>query len=301
MSRFSPSQVLPKRLHALFKRDIDNVRASPRFGAAMRAFTARNCSIITNGFEPAFGKYIGDISNVLLESTALHFHLLKTHRNIGFGATLSQLQLVAFIHGYASPRRVSMYVKRMLQVGRLEYAAASSDRRIRRLQPTEAMIETTVRHVADLMHACDFIWPGQDLEKSVLQDRELFYRIYIEIGKNYLSGADPLRPFTDVRHFTSKDSGSFLLNLLIQGCLNGDDKLTPKAEVQINFTEMARHCGATRTHIRNVVEAAAERELLVLNNDRSLSLTPKMITSIESYFSCLLILIHESAKVAGKA
>jgi len=76
--------------------------------------------------------------------------------------------------------------------------------------------------------------------------------------------------------------------------------LCPDTEFSINYSEMARSCGVSRTHVRNVIEAAAERELLVVTGEggRSLRMTHKFITSYERFFACLMILTEVSANKA---
>lgn len=297
---FSPTLILPKRLHALYRNDIEHVRAHPRFSEALKASVVPYREIVLEGGEPWFAKYIGDLANNILEMGALYFHLNAKQTGKGTGATLGKLQLLAFVHGFASPRRVTMYVKRMIQIGRLSQGGGASDRRVRLLIPSDELIKTARRHILTLCYPADVLWPNQNLVTRVTDDDDFFARFYLELGRAYVEGADPARPFGDIRHFTSKDAGTFLLNTMMTECFKVAPELSPEAAFSINYSDIARQCGVSRTHVRNVIESAAERDLVVLEGEggRSLRLTQKFITSYERFFACLMILTQSSAKKA---
>lgn len=272
----------------------------PHFQEAIRAACIPYRQVVLDEGEPWFAKYIGDLANTILEMSALYFHLEAKYLGRGTGATLGKLQLLAFVHGFASPRRVTMYVKRMVQIGRLKYGAGAADRRVRLLTPSDALISTARRHVSLLCAGADVLAPGRELSRRTMGDDNFFYRLLLELGQAYVEGADPARPFDDVRHFTSKDAGTFLLNTMLTEGLKDRERLCPDTEFSINYSEMARNCGVSRTHVRNVIEAAAERELLVVTGEggRSLKMTHKFITSYERFFACLMILTEVSSNKA---
>lgn len=280
---------------------MENVRAHGSFHEALRRYSQVKVSALAPENDPNFAKYIGDIANVLIESAALQFHLMRVIDNDGRGATLGKLQLLAFVHGFASPRRVTMYVKRMVQVGRLSYALDSSDRRVRRLVPSESLISTALDHVLRLCRSAELIWPDQRHSRTIVANRESFYRTYLNMGYAYMAGADPLRPFADVRHFTSKDAGTFLLAAAIHACLDGHERLNPATVFSLNYSELSRNLGVSRTHVRNVFDGAAARDLMIVEGEggRSLRMTPKFISVVERYFACLLILVQTSIDGTG--
>ena len=224
---YSPALILPKRIHVLYRNDLEKVRAQPQFQDAIRAGCAPYRDVVLEGCEPWFAKYIGDLANNILELSALYFHLEAKFAGRGTGATLGKLQLLAFVHGFASPRRVTMYVKRMVQIGRLKYGARAADRRVRLLTPSDALVQTARRHILLLCRAADVLAPDRDLGTKMLADEDYFFRLFLEMGQAYVQGADPTRPFDDVRHFTSKDAGTLLLNILLSECLEGRPGLSP--------------------------------------------------------------------------
>ncbi len=196
-----------------------------------------------------------------------------------------------------------MYVKRLVQVGRLSYSANSLDKRVRRIVPSEPLISTSVNHMSVLMRAVDLVWPGSNFADRTAGDSDFFARTFLRTGQKYLEGADPLRPFSDVRHFTSKDAGTFLLNTLVFACLGHNARLTPETEFSISYAEIAQSSGVSRTHVRNVIEAAEARGLITNRGEggKSMRLTAQMIESYEQYFSCLLILGRwAAAEAAGE-
>lgn len=297
MRGISPRLVLPKHLHPMFAEQIDGVRADPGFYAAMRLHADATRMAPGFGCDPYYAKHMGDAGNLLIEQVAYLHHLLKEHQDHGAGATLGKLQRAAFIHGFASPRRVTMYVKRLVQVGRMSYSEDARDRRVRRLIPGPELCTTALRHTRNLTRAAAMLWPGEDLNEHVERDPEYLEALYIAMLGRYLAGADPLRPFADVRHFTSKDAGSYLLGSMIYGCLEHSDKLDPATEFTLSYADAAAACGVSRTHVRNVIEAAEGLGLVTKMGEggRSVRLTQKMIGSYERYFACLMILVHAAA------
>lgn len=309
MRGYSPKLILGKQVHPLFRDNIDAVRSAPDFYKAAAYQSRWVVQQHSNSANPYYAKYMGDVANVLMESSAIYFHLQMKLDGTGFGATLGKLQLVAFVHGYASPRRVTMYVKRLVQDGRLAYLTDGQDRRIRRLIPCEPLIRTARQNIAGIVHATAMIWP-QELspEQGVIWPREgdgpwgaeeeaFFERLFLATGKIYLSGADPLRPFSDIRHFTSKDAGSFLLASLITGAMNDAGIPSPTIEFPLNYSEVAALTGVSRTHVRNVIEGAQQRGLIagLEEGGRSMQVTEKLIDSFERHFASLLILTRNAA------
>lgn len=315
MRGFSPRLILGKEVHPLFRNDIEMLRNSPNFFDAMRCEAQWILQQYAGNQDPYFAKYIGDVANVLMESSAIYFDLLKKHENSGAGATLGKLQLVAFVHGYASPRRVTMYVKRLVQDGRLEYSTDGGDRRVRRLLPCEPLIATARQNLAGLLSSCACLWADAFTDKAGIlwprdgsqnwsdEQKAFFERLFLEIGKRYLAGADPLRPFADVRHFTSKDAGSYLISLLMLSSMGNTGRPSADIEFSLNYSDAAAASGVSRTHVRNVIEGAEKRGLIadLGEGGRSMRITAKMIEAYEKYFASLMILTRESAEAAAQS
>lgn len=272
------------------------MRRAAAFQDAVRLHAEANRRAARNN-DPYFAKYIGDVGNILIESAALYHHLACEVEGQGTGATLGKLQMLAFVHGFASPRRVTMYVKRMVQIGRLSYSAGVKDRRVRRLIPSDALAETARRQIHDHLRAADLAWPGQGLAALAQRDGAFLDQVFVNQVRKYIAGADPLRPFSDVRHFTSKDAGTFLLYAMIHACMEGREALLPDKEFSLSYSEAAQNNGVSRTHVRNVFEAAETRGLLsgLSEGGRTMAMTAKMVTSFESYFACQLLLTRAAA------
>lgn len=303
MRGFSPRLVLSKELHPLFADQIDGVRANSAFQKAIRMHADASRSVPGSNLDPYYAKHMGDAGNLLIEAVAYYHHLLKENQNFGVGATLGKLQKTAFVHGFASPRRVTIYVKRLVQIGRLNYSEDARDRRVRRLIPGPELCATAFRNTRDLVRAAAILWPGDGYAGRIDKDQRFFETLYTAMIHRYSAGADPLRPFLDVRHFTSKDAGSYLLAALIYGCLQNASKLDPRTEFTLNYSDAAAASGVSRTHVRNVIEAAEGLGLVTKKGEggRSVQLTDKMIESYERYFACIMILARTAAQDAQEA
>ncbi len=303
MRGLSPRLVLSKELHPLFAGQVDGVRANPAFQEAIRMYVDASRRAPDFNLDPYYAKHMGDAGNLLIEAVAYYHHLLKENQNFGVGATLGKLQKTAFIHGFASPRRVTIYVKRLVQIGRLSYSEDARDRRVRRLVPGPELCATAFRNTAHVMRAAAILWPGDDYAGRIGKDQRFFETLYMAMLQHYAAGADPLRPFSDVRHFTSKDAGSYLLAALVYGCLQNAGKLDPQTKFTLNFSDAAAASGVSRTHVRNVIEAAEGLGLVTKTGEggRCVQLTDKMIESYERYFACVMILARAAGQDAQEA
>ncbi len=239
MRGFSPKLILGKQPHALFQDVMEETRRESGFYSALKFEADWTIRQYSNSADPYYSKYIGDVANVLIESSAIYFDLLLQIEGTGVGATLGKLQLVAFVHGYASPRRVTMYIKRLAQDGRLKYASDGLDRRVRRLVPCEPLLATSRHNMLGLLRSAEHMWPnvlaalqGQYPQPTTIDwqaDEIAFYeRLILASGKLYLSGCDPLRPYGDVRHFTSKDAGLYLMYSLLLESMKETGSPRPK-------------------------------------------------------------------------
>lgn len=314
MRGYSPRLILGKQIHPLFSEHIEAVRKSPGFYSAMRAEADWIVQQYTNSDDPYYGKSMGDVANMLMESATVYFHLLKKYENSGAGATLGKLQMVAFVHGFASPRRVTMYVKSLVQEGVLGYSDQSNDRRIRRLVPCEPMMATSRQHMLGLLKAARIVWPEElspahgvalppfGVDGWSEDERTYFDLLILETGHRYLEGADPLRPFSDVRHFTSKDAGSFLLYEIVRSSMDANDVPNPDVRFALMYSETSAKAGVSRTHVRNVIEGAQQRGLItdLEEGGRSMRLTDKFVAAFEAYFASLLILTRVAAIAAAR-
>lgn len=312
MRSFSPQLILGKQPHPLFQDVMDETCLEPCFYSALKFEADWTIRQYSDSADPYYSKYIGDVANVLIESSAIYFDLLLRIEGAGAGATLGKLQLVAFVHGYASPRRVTMYIKRLAQDGRLKYASDGQDRRVRRLVPCEPLLATSRHNMLGLLLSAQVLWPK---ETSGLQqfypqtgdaewtaDQIAFYeRLILATGKLYLSGCDPLRPYGDVRHFTSKDAGVYLMYSLLLESMKETGKPSTEVVFALNYSDAAQITGVSRTHVRNMIEGAQDRGLItdLGEGGRSMRLTSKFIDSIERYFACLMILTKTAALKSG--
>lgn len=300
MRGFSPRLVLSKQIYPLFADGIAAVRGNPALYQAIRTYAKATRNALTSDSDPYYAKHMGDAGNLLIEAVAYYHHLLKERQGLGVGATLGKLQKTAYVHGFASPRRVTMYVKRLVQIGRLSYSEDVRDKRVRRLIPGPELRMTAFRYTRDLMRAADVLWPQDRYSARIDSDQRFFEAAFISMMQSYTEGADPLRPFPDVRHFTSKDAGGFLLGAVLFGALEFVDKLDPATEFTLSYSGAAAESGVSRTHVRNVIEAA-ERQGLVTKlgeGGRAVRLTERMIQAYERYFACQMILIRKAGQDA---
>jgi DNA-binding MarR family transcriptional regulator len=182
-------------------------------------------------------------------------------------ATWPTLRLVAESmaeHGLASASRVQDLVSRLVKVGYLEQRAVPQDRRVRILTPTKKLIaqdqDFLVSHHVPLQVM--FPEPGYGL---IMTRDPAFQLKQRQVSRDLFAlGAHILASNPIMMLFQGRDAGVMIvIKMLEMAKAQGG-----AAPLKISYSDLGGRFGVSRTHVRNLLVAAQELDLVRLTEGR---------------------------------
>ena len=236
----------------------EEILAHPRFPFARDEFV--KAMLVLYEHKPFLNRLLLEASRTVLMSVIM---CLYARYDEADRATWPTLRLVAdsmAAHGLASVSRVHDLVSRLVETGYLEQRVAPQDRRVRILMPTEKMIaqdqDFLVSHHLPLQIL--FPDPGYGLimrrDPAFQLEQRLVSRDLFALGAQILAG-NPIMML-----FHGRDAGVMILIKLIE-LAKAQGGAAP---LKVSYSDLGGRFGVSRTHVRNLLEAAEELDLVVL-------------------------------------
>ncbi|MCF3640610.1 hypothetical protein LXM94_11605 [Rhizobium sp. TRM95111] len=220
------------------------------------------------------GRYMAFLSLLAL-------HAAQDMRDSSTWLTLGRLQKVVTQHGFASRNRVEAQVSSLKKYGFLVQQAQPSDRRVRLLVPTEKTITRDMASVNLHLQALNAI--GLDLPNCGVPVSAGTYRAF---RRETLPHLGMLSRFFQ-RHalmapFVGHDCGYVILLLLLRGATRHDG-----TDVATCYQQIATQTGVSRTHVRRLIEAVRDADLLTVNarGGHDIRLTERMWHFSDRWFA----------------
>ncbi|MEJ0070121.1 MAG: hypothetical protein WDO24_16965 [Pseudomonadota bacterium] len=175
--------------------------------------------------------------------------------------TVGRLKREMALFGLASGRQVDHLVARLCSVGFLAAQRAPEDRRVRILQPTEAMLahdrDWLAAHHVGLAHLC----PENDYGLALNGDPD-FQLAHRRIAPAFLPlSAKALTAVPETLFFLDRAAGPLVLAALLQAALAEPDGV----HAAVPYADVGARFGVSRTHVRELLVAAAARGLMRLH------------------------------------
>ena len=262
----------------------------PQFGVPYRPADA----ILSHPrFAEARGLYLRGVLNLYGDDAFLNKLLLEGARQIVFGGaicllaayrpddratwpTLANLKRLLRPFGLSSDRRIEHLVARLVSVGYLTSERAADDARVRLLIPSELLL----RHDEDWLIAhyqpLALLYPGEDHALPLARDRAF---LLAQRGVSFAfipRSAMVLMSNPDILLFASRDAGFLVLAQLI---------LDAEAGTRTSFDHLARRFAISRTHVRQLLRDAEQRDLLRLSGrgGRDVTLLPALWRALDRF------------------
>jgi hypothetical protein len=163
-------------------------------------------------------------------------------------------------HRLASPRRIYDLVSRFIKTGYLERRAAPQDRRVRILTPTEKMIAQDQDFLVSHYLPLDILYPEPGYAPIMTRDpafqlkQRLVSRDLFALGAQILAG-NPIMML-----FQGHDAGIMILIKMIQ--MSG--RQGSGEPLEVSYSDLGGRFGVSRTHVRKLLTAAEEMDLVRL-------------------------------------
>lgn len=239
---------------------------------------ARSSALLAaTGFPDAVATYCRDMAamDFLERPAAKMFHqfgrymigFLLVHqfqhwrRHGGPPATLGRLQASSPL----SPRQTAAVVA-ALRAGHLLTAAPLAGSRAPVLSPAPALTATIARSMIACLRAADTVEGRLPRAPLLKGDPELQNELVYRSAVYVFARGSHLDAYPAVRHFTHRDCGYLVLVAVMAVALSG-----PKAGPSLSCRSLARHFNVSRSHVGNLLAAAAQNGWFVTDGHGRLS------------------------------
>jgi hypothetical protein len=249
---------------------------------------------------PGLHRYVSGSRRFFLHSLAFHLHITRNPRDDTSGLTLKNLRAACASVHLASPGMVHLYLQ-MLHTHRMLADVPTSDRRFRRFEPTQKMINQVREQTRANLAPVDVLFPEIGALANFERDPEFVFAVRRAMGMVFFQRGNPIRRFRSVNYFADKASGHMLLLELMEA-VAGADHLPVSRTVKIDLEACALRCAVSRMHVWKVFTGAARLGLISVDGPSCAAIRPNE-TLITSYleWAATQFLFFADCAVAGAA
>lgn len=283
--------------------DAKALQAHPSFHATLRL----QAELVLENFEKTFAltRIISEEARYVVCIALLAMHHARDPHDPSSGATLTRLQAFAERFDLAGSTRVAALVALMKHVGYIQQVRPPSDRRIRRLEPTERGFAIAEAMTIATLKPMQLLTTEHDYLQIIRADPEFAGRYYSENLRLYANGARVVSALPEFHLFAMQNGGrEVMFKLWI--ALTNRGRPEP-AIVSCPYGQLARSIGVSRGHIRRMIEKGEEQGLFVVRapGGQAIEILPSFIhlhqtmTSLE--FAMMLRAAERAASGSGRA
>ena len=255
----------------------EEILVHPRFALARDEFVKAMLGLYEH--KPFLNRLLLEASRAVLFSVVMCLHARYDEAD---RATWPTLRLVADAmaqHGLASASRVQDLVARLVKTGYLEQRAAPRDRRVRILVPTKKMIAQDQDFLVSHHVPLQVMFPDPGYALIMRRDPAFQLKQRLVSRDLFALGAKILASNPIMMLFQGRDAGVMILIKMIQlAGRRGEGK-----PLNISFSDLGDRFGVSRTHVRNLLEAAEEMDLVRLTKTRGqlIELKPAVLQAFD--------------------
>lgn len=259
----------------------EQILAHPDFAEARRVFVSEHAKVYEAGVFPAqFGADAGRVTTLAI---IVCQHAAYDPADRATWPTLSLLKETVARFGFASPRLIDSFVARLVQTNYLELRQQPGDSRVRLLFPTERLLawdrEWKAAHYAPL----DVLYPDPGFEPA--RRRDLGFQA--AHARSAVAAFDAIiaMMWSNLEIIVFLSSTSALIILLALSEMGGSD---PESRIRgSDLVHLAPRFAVSRSHVRNILTVAQERNFLVRSGPRSayIHLTPHWVAAFDRFIA----------------
>jgi len=269
----SPSPSVASTVHSP-----EEILAHPRFPAARAAFV--DAVLALHEGDQFRSRLLVEAMRQVTFNLIVSLHLRHDVTDRSTWATPQRLKDEIRTFGLASPRRTDALVARLVQLGYVDIRPSEHDGRVRILIPTAKMMsldrEWLVYHYTPL----HVMFPDPGYGEPMTRDTA-FQRAQRLVALDFSAkGAEIMANNPSVMRFMGRDSGVLVLIKLIQ--MSG----TGSAD-GLSYSDIGARFGISRTHVRALLEDAAEHGDVKLSGrgGRLVELKPALLQAFDRFLA----------------
>lgn len=277
--------------------DAKALQAHPSFHAALRL----QAELVTENFERTFAltRIISEEARYLICIALLAMHHSRDPHDPSSGATLSRLQAFAERFGLAGPNRVAALVALIKHVGYLNQIRAPSDRRVKRLEPTERGLAIAEAMTVVTLRPMQMLSDRHDYLKVMRADPDFAGRYYSENLRLYGDGVRIVLALPEYHLFAMQNAGrEVMFKLWI--ALTDKGSVEPTV-VSCPYSHLAKSFGVSRGHVRRMIEQGEEQGLFVVRSagGQAIEILPAFINLHQTMTSLEYAMMLRAADIAA--
>jgi biotin operon repressor len=267
---------------------VDALIGHPRFDAAMLA--AATAVVEQYRGHWLLNRLVNDRGRFVLGLMILDLHF---NEGGGVGFTAGRLREVAGANGVCSPGRITAFLAALRLVGFLHQVAAD-DRRLRRLAPTERLLDLHRDRLRSLFKALALIDAAGDEAVAALHSPAFIGAFTHDLSAAYRSGLRISGLVPEIRSTVERDAGlTMLFSLLI----------AEASERPVSIAALAERFSVSRAHVLTVLREAERAGLAIPAGPRGgYRAGPALAATLRRFFAIMFLMhLHgiDAARSAG--
>jgi hypothetical protein len=275
---------------------IDALRSHPRFPEAVRAAT--NHLVEKYSRNGLLNRVINDRGRMIGSLVALYLHLSAPPG--GDGLTVSRFQAYCVKLKLCSPGRARALLLLLRYGGFLVPDPSTSDRRQRRLVPTEPLIEAHRQRWKRQFEALALIAPEGRPALALLDQPEFITAFVRQLGVSYLAGFRVLDHAPELTDLVESNAGLLVISSLFLAAVERPQAAEGMA-VPVSISAQSLRFGIARAHARNLLAEAAEAGLVSrAGGSEVIIVLPRLVQAMSGFFAATFALLAHCAGVAAK-
>jgi hypothetical protein len=268
----------------------------PRFPAAMRAVLVGNVGIYKGN---RILNYVGyDRGRLVTSIMASYLHITRRPDDPSSGLTAQRFKMLCVEQDVCSPGRA----RAMLSLLRLfGYVApvAGSDRRFKRLEPTELLVSSLRQRWRVVFDAMAMVLPVGAAASQSLDRDDFFAALVCTLVDHYRTGLRALWFAPELTPFAERNAGLVILFSLAVADA-ADDTMPPTNPVRISISELARRFSVSRAHVLRLLRAAKTQGLIERSEDAHETVTflPPLSRALQNCVAVMFLFFAHCARTA---
>ena len=260
----------------------EEVLAHPRFPFARDEFVKGILALYEH--KPFLNRLLLEASRTVLMSVIM---CLYARYDGADRATWPTLRLVADSmaeHQLASPSRVQDLVSRLVKTGYVEQRAAPQDRRVRLLFPTKKMIAQDQDFLVSHHLPLQILFPDPGYALVMTRDPAFQLKQRMVSRDLFALGAKILASNPIIMLFQGRDAGVMIVIKMLE-LAKAQGGMAP---LEISYSDLGGRFGVSRTHVRNLLEAAEELDLVRLTKaeeSQFVELKPALLQAFDRFIA----------------
>ena len=253
----------------------------PRFEAARLVFLERQLDLLV---DRDTSRLLMSAQNNVAFTALICLHATYREDDRGTWPTLTRLKDMVEVMGLGGRRTVDDYVSRLRHTGYVEATPARGDGRVKLLRPTARMLALDRAYGEALLAPLGVMFGTAAYPPDLLADLA-FHLAFRRVGATLMDNVpDIVARHPAIFRLGSRHAGSPVLIILLHKVVTGDSD-----RVDLSFSEIGERIGVSRTHVRAVVQEAADHGLLTLDRQgRAVVATPALRQRYDGFLADLL-------------